>query len=157
MQMTLAKALKVRNRVQQKIRHVAGDIQRGNSVLKGAEREDDVSDLMTQYDKLVDYLVNLKSAIFKANEDIQSEIFRLSELKAKVAFLGGIDTTHGKQVNRYSLGGDEVAEFEAVFRKKEIDDLVGRLEQMIDASQEALDHFNHSTLIDIDSPSTVGL
>src|SRR5437899_1856248 len=94
---TLAKALKVKNRLAGRLAKVQGDIQTYNSVLEGQADQVNVAVLVQTRQELVDALVTVKSAISEANREIQRAIYDLAEKKASVQFLNGICTRHGAQ------------------------------------------------------------
>ena len=95
MKVTLAKALKLKNRFANKLQDVSRNIVTYNSVIEGLERPLDVNALMEKRGKLVDALINLKTAINVANAPIQSTIYLMSELKSDVVFLNGLDSSDG--------------------------------------------------------------
>ena len=139
--MTLAKALKKKNRIAQKISTLQGEIQRENSARKDDLRKIDVNKLMTDLQAAKNDLIKLKIAIFIASTPQRDNILKLGELKSHVAFLRGISTTEGK-VNDY--GNDNEVEYTAVFDKLYIRTETERAEEEIDDIQDELDNFNHT-------------
>lgn len=155
MEMTLAKALKHKNRVAQKIARVSDDIRANNSILAINDAEVDVKALDEIRKTLTDYLVALKTAIHRASDSVRDKIFMLSELKGSIGFYNSICTSHGKrESNRYG-GGDEFVEHKAVMRKDAIDRIVTELEERIDAIQDRLEEFNVTTKININIPDAM--
>lgn len=143
--MTLAKALKQKNRVTQKINKLQQEIQRENSVQIDDPRKIKVEDLMVELKKKVLQLIKLKIAIFIASTPMRENILTLSELKSEIVFLQSISTKEGK-ISEY---GDTPIEYTAAFDKLYIRDQVEICEQKIDAIQDELDQFNHTTKIEI--------
>lgn len=154
-EMTLAKALKHKNRVAQKMTQVSGDIRSNNSILAVNDPEVDVKALDVMRKDLMDHLVALKTAIHRASDKIRDKIFLLAELKGSVQFYRSIDTQHGKrESHRYGMG-EEFVEHKAVMRKETIDRIVADTETRIDEIQDRLDEFNVSTRINIDIPGAM--
>jgi hypothetical protein len=158
MEMTLAKALKHKNRVGQRISTIGGDIQTYNSILAVNEREVDVKALDAMREELLEHLVTLKTAIHRASDKVRKDIFMLAELKGSIRFYRSISTQHGKCESRgfgRFGGSDEFVEHTAVLRKEDIDRLVALLEEKIDTMQDRLDEFNAVTKINIDIPDAM--
>jgi hypothetical protein len=143
--MTLAKALKQKNRLAQKINKLQQEIQRENSVQIDDPRKIKVEDLMVELKEKVLQLIKLKIAIFIASTPMRENILTLSELKSEIVFLQGISTREGK-ISEY---GDTVVEYSAAFDKLYIRDRVGQCENEIDKIQDELDTFNHTTTVEI--------
>lgn len=148
---TLAKALKLKNRLAGRVSKLTQDIQTYNSIQDGAESIN-VKDRLTERAETVRLLTELKYAIFRANEPVQKAIFELAELKAEVALLTGLNTKHGKYKEGYPASGE--VSYTAQFRKQDVDAMVAQLEIEIDQHQDRLDRFNHETVIKIDRRAT---
>jgi len=143
--MTLAKALKQKNRLTQKISRLQQEIQRENSVRADDVRKIKVEDLLEELEVRVKELIKLKIAIFVASTPMRENILKLSEIKSHIVFLQGINTTEGK-VSNY---GEDAVEYTVVYDKLFIREQVELCEQGIDEIQEELDKFNHTTEIDV--------
>ena len=151
MKITLAKALKLKNRFASKVGEVNRNIQSYNSVVEGHERPVDVSALMLKREKIVDALVGLKTSISGANTPIQSTIYLLAEIKGDLTFLRGLDTSSGTQVNTARWGGeDKVLTKTSILDFATVQGLVEQAEADIDANQDKLDKHNHTVEIEID-------
>lgn len=157
MEMTLAKALKHKNRVAQKMARISDDIRNNNSILAVNEPEVDVNALDTMRLELMGHLVELKTTIHRASDKVRATIFMLSEFKTSIGFYRSISTCHGKrETNRWGGGGgEEFVEHKAVMRKEAIDRIVTELEGKIDAMQDQLDEFNVTTKINIIVPEAM--
>ena len=97
--MTLAKALKQKNRLAQKISNLQKDIQRENRVRDDDLRKIKVEDLLEELIRKVNELIKLKIAIFVASTPMRESILRIGELKSRIVFLQGINTTEGTVSN----------------------------------------------------------
>ena len=144
---TLAKALKLKNRLAGRVTKLTQDVQNYNSVQDGAEAVD-VRARFAERAAVVGQLAELKAAISRANLPIQKAIFELAERKAEVALLAALNTKHGVYKEGYPTGGDVT--YLAQLRKADVDELVGKLEAETDRIQDRLDTFNHTTVIEVD-------
>jgi len=151
MKISLARVLKYKNRVTEKIRKIEANIQKNNSVLAESEPEIDVKEAMEKRDFLEEHLVLLKLAIDVANHPIKQQIYRLQEIKSRIAFLTEIPTQHGPSLlpNRWGDQGT-INEYKAVLRKNDIDQMIALAEIEIDAIQEELDRHNNTAAIEIE-------
>lgn len=145
---TLAKALKLKNRLAGKVAKLTQTVQTYNSTQESAERID-VRAAFAERADLVARLTDLKAAVARANAPIQKDIFTLAELKAEVTLLAGLNTKHGTVMEGYPTAGQVT--YVAQFRKTDVDALTDALEARIDALQDKLDTFNTQTLIGVDA------
>src|SRR5206468_253227 len=146
-EISLARALKLKNRLAGRLAKLDSDFENYNSLPAGTDRPD-LKVLYAERNTLVARLIELKVALNLANQPMQRTIFELGEAKSLVALLTKTSTKHGKVVEGYH--GTEI-EYRAQFRKGDIDREVRRLEVVIDHLQEQLDAFNHRTVIGIDA------
>ena len=147
---TLAKALKLKNRLAGRVAKLTADVQAHNSKQQGADTVD-VPALYARRAESVARLVDLKAAISQANRPIQRDIYALAEKKAEISLLAGLDTKHGTFKEGYATT-DTV--YVAQLRKTEVDARTLALEAEIDAIQDKLDGFNHDTRLAIDAAVT---
>ncbi len=145
---TLAKALKIKNRLTGRLAKVQQDIQAFNSVPVGQADQVNVPALMKTREELVGALVSLKTAINDANREVQRDIYDLAENKATAQFLGSVNTRHGPQPPVYPSTIE--VNYVAALKKADVDALVIRLEKEIDQLQDKLDQFNHASKIEVD-------
>jgi hypothetical protein len=147
-EITLSKALKIKNRLTGRLAKVQADIQTYNSVPQGQADQVNVPALMQTREELVGALVSLKSAINEANREVQRDIYDLAEKKATAQFLAGVNTRHGPQPPVYPSTIEVI--YVAALKKAEVDGLVAGLEKEIDQLQDRLDQFNHDHRIEVD-------
>jgi hypothetical protein len=146
-QITLAKALKLKNRLAGRVAKLTADVQTYNSTQDGAEQ----ADVRGKYEErgvLVRRLTDLKLTIAQANLPVQRAIFELAELKAEVALLAGLNTKHGTFQEGYPTAGQVT--YVAQIRKADADRMVEQLERRIDEFQDRLDAFNNQTAVPVD-------
>ena len=147
-EITLGKALKVKNRLTGRLAKVQADIQAFNSVPQGQADQVNVPALMQNRAELVGALVALKTAINDANREVQRAIYELAERKATAQFLAGVNTRHGPQPPVYPSTVE--VNYVAALKKADVDGLVAGLEKEIDQLQDRLDQFNHDRRIEVD-------
>jgi hypothetical protein len=147
-EITLAKALKVKNRLAGRLAKAQADIQAFNSVPEGQADQVNVPALMQAREELVGALVGLKAAINEANREAQRDIYDLAEKKAAAQFLAGVNTRHGPQPAVYPNTTE--VNYVAALKKADVDGLVARLEKEIDRLQDRLDQFNHARKVEVD-------
>ncbi len=145
---TLAKALKLKNRIAGKVAKLTQTVQLYNSTQEGAEQIDVRAAFAARAD-LVARLTDLKATIARTNAPIQRDIFDLAELKAEVALVAALNTKHGTVLEGYPTAGQVT--YVAQFRKADVDAMTNGLESRIDALQDKLDTFNAQTLVAVDA------
>lgn len=143
---TLAKALKVKNRLVGKITAVKQAIVNYNSVEQTAEKFD-TAQALELYKQLTAHLINLKDTISRANSSIQKLIYELAEVKGSAVFYATIPTRHGTFTQPYT---DEKAVYVAKLRKPDMDTQITVLQARIDEIQDMLDEFNGKTTVTLE-------
>jgi hypothetical protein len=145
-QISLAKALKLKNRLAGRLNKVQQDIQTYNSVLTEQANQVDVPALCKLRDEIADNLVTLKTKIVFGNAEIQADLIRQGELKSKLTWLATLETRDGKE--RHGYQNTEVT-WVASVKKKDVDQETKKLEAEIDAIQDKLDTYNHTKKIEV--------
>ena len=146
---TIARALKEKNRVAGRLAKARELVGRENSKDKNVPRGIDVSETYTLAKTLRDRLVSIKRAIAEANSPIVSKIIELDEVKSEISYLNGLDVKEGKFVST-SYGTRIETELEAVIRQPQVLDEVTALQARADRLQDELDEFNATTKIEIE-------
>jgi hypothetical protein len=147
-EITLGKALKIKNRLIGRLAKIQADIQAFNSVPDGQAGQVNVPAMVQTREELVMALVNLKTAINDANRQVQRDIYDLAEKKATAQFLAGVNTRHGPQPAVYPNTTE--VNYVAALKKTDVDGLTAGLEKDIDQLQDRLDQFNHDHKIEVD-------
>jgi hypothetical protein len=143
---SLAKGLKLKNRLAGRLNKVQNDIVTYNSVLGEQVGQVDVLELTKLRDEIAETLITLKTKIIVANNEIQGDLIRQGELKSKLTWLATLPTRDGKE--RHGYQNTEVT-WVAVLKKKDVDDETRKLEAEIDAIQDKLDAYNHTKKIEV--------
>ena len=148
-QVSIARALKEKNRVAGRLAKAREIIQQENSKDKSLPRRVDVEASYVEAKMLEARLVAIKSAIAQANNPIVAKIIELDELKSEIAFLNGLNVKEGR-FEEVSYGNKIVRDIEAVVGQARVLAEVAELQKRADALQDALDEFNASTKVEIE-------
>ena len=149
MNITLAKALTLKNRITKKINDIRNEIQTYNQITNPADnkRPIDINENMQKLAKLQEFLVSLKTAINQANAAIIPLIYLNAEMKGEINFLNGIPKREGKDSHDGYGGGAVTTEYHSVLTHNLLAGLVQNLEESIDKNQETIDTHNYTTKI----------
>lgn len=145
---TLAKALKLKNRLAGRLKKVQETVLLYNSVLE--EQRSQVPSVAAQIkerDEIMEQLISLKANIQRANNPIQELILRKGELTSKIEWLNSVSTRHGEV--RHDYQNTQVT-YNAVMKQSDVDGAVRQLEKEIDGLQDRIDEFNAEKKIDVD-------
>lgn len=142
--MTIAQALKEKNKKVAKIQKLWIRISQFNSIETGEERPYDIQATWEEYLNEIGSLVELKTKIHAASAPVRIDIFDLSELKSIVTNIQTLDVTNGKKRDRYSESAVDVS---AHFNVSWKDSRIEEMEAKIDKLQEKLNVFNNTTHI----------
>ena len=142
--MKLYKALKLKKSLIGEITKLKTEIMGKNSYLLGSKNGENfpARDKFQELLSKIDELTGLKFVINEANREIQSKIYVMSEHKALIAFWNGINVTEGNVSVDY---GGVIREYLVHFTEEERNDLVKYYQKRVDALQDEIDVFNHTT------------
>ncbi len=144
--MKIYQALKEKNKIVGKINELTMLIQQKNSMPKTNPNHFDLDSVLSELHSEKAKLIQLKTAIYKANFPIQEKIFTLSELKSSVKFWTGLNTKEGLEVGHFNR---ESVEYKAHFNEVQTRLKIEEIQAEIEKIQEELDYFNHTTDISI--------
>lgn len=151
MEMTIAKAMKHKNRVGARINQVQNDISRNNSILATNKRSYEVTLLLKDLEVLVEHQILVKSKIDHSSAPMRPALIRMAELRSRAAFLRGISTIDGKQPAS-SWRNEEMHEYKATLLQPDVDAMVRETETKLDKLQDELDAFNATNKITVEVP-----
>lgn len=140
--MKLHKALKLRKKIAGEISKIKEQISSKNSYKEGQPVRYDVPTLLSVLDSKVNDLVRLKYNINRTNDPIQSDIYRLAELKGLIIMWSGVSTEEGSRNFGYA---ERTIVYKAQINEEEKDALVAKIQKEIDDIQESIDTFNYTT------------
>ena len=144
--MNIKQALKEKNKLAKKIVDLMDRTNRFNSMDQGGHRSYDPKESLDEAMIAVEELIELKTEIHKANAPVYDKIFRMAEYKSAIKYLRSLNCTEGVVVKeRY--GDSTTRHMTTVISEVERDQMVERLESMIDEIQSELDAHNATTNI----------
>ena len=146
---TIARALKEKNRVAGRLAKARALVANENSKDKNVPRGIDVAETHSLAKALMDRLIAIKSAIAEANKPIVSKIIELDEVKSEIVYLNNLDVKEGRFVST-NYGNRTEQVIEAVIRQPEVLKEVSALQARADRLQDELDEFNATTRIEIE-------
>jgi len=146
---TIARALKEKNRVAGRLAKARELVGAENSQDKSVPRGVDVAAMYDLAKMLRNRLIAIKSAIAEANKPIVSKIIELDEIKSEIAFLNGLDVKEGRFVTT-NYGTRIESEIDAIISKQQVLDEVAALQVRADRIQDELDEFNATTKVEIE-------
>lgn len=141
--MTLAQALKKKNRL-------AGEIARQQSILQreNSRRSDNMSNVNRQEVldnilKLSEELGTLKAAIAAANVGIYAALERMAEYKSLIAFYQSLSTRYGEEVVFVGRDQEKVTYYwDSLIKQEDVDKRVAELQERINSLQDEVDAYN---------------
>ena len=146
---TIARALKEKNRIAGRLAKAREQVGKENSCDKKVPRGIDVVETFAQSKVLRDRLIAIKSAIAIANQPIVAKIIELDEVKSEIAYLNGLNVKEGVFVES-NYGSRVESEIDAVIRKPQVLEEIAALQTRADRLQDGLDEFNAMTKVEIE-------
>ena len=147
-EITIAKALKYKNRLVERIKNATSNFLNYNSYPEGEECPVNPKTEWESRGQMTDELTSLKVALETACQPSRSKIFELSEIKAAIKTLQGLNVKEGSFVD-YGRG-EEPIKWRAFMSHQQRDSLVMNLEKRLDSLQDEVDVFNHKTMISVE-------
>ena len=150
MKITLAQALKEKNRLAGEITNLWNLVQRENSCWDNHTRCIDIRQTLEMIETYTEKLIELKTKIGKANQGNLENMYSLEELKSKISKLDGIDTDEdvkfvGVQGTIKMVRSPDVTASEVLKMKTQLQIRCNQL-------QDALDAYNVRNTIEFETP-----
>jgi hypothetical protein len=144
--MNLSQALKQKNRL-------AGELVRQQQILQreNARRSDSVStvDREAVFEKILSLsedLGELKGKITQANVNIYPALERMAELKARIAFIQGLQKREGPELSFVGRDQEKVEyQWDSFITQEKCDEMVADLQEQINDLQDEVDTYNATT------------
>jgi len=146
---SIARALKEKNRVAGRLAKAREQVGKENSRDKKVPRGIDVAETFAQSKVLRDRLIAIKSAIAIANQPIVAKIIELDEVKSEISYLNGLEVKEGCFVES-NYGSRVESEIDAVIRKPQVLEEIAALQAKADQLQDELDEFNATAKVEIE-------
>lgn len=149
MNVTLARALKEKNRLAGRLRKAQELVKKENRKAAGSPRSVDVAATLAEAERLSALLAAVKAAIAKANDGIVGTIVELEETKSFLAFVNSVDANEDIEVDRDYRGTTIERHWDVAVRAPEWRAKVDALQALADALQDKLDEYNATTRVDL--------
>ena len=146
-EVSLAKALKIKNKQARKVADLRKRIEQYNSVAEGTPRPFDIEATYAELVAATKLLVEVKSAINQANAPIQPHIYEMAELRGLAHFFRNLTIQDGPAMNFY--GGSVPTVYSAVMNAARTEEIVTDLENQADDLQDKVDAHNATVKIEI--------
>lgn len=143
--MNISQALKEKNKKAQNLAKLIAKCTGNNVAEDGVAKDYSSKKVLEEAQVELTALVDLKTKIHAASAPVRSKIFRLSELKGLSKALTYMNTSESVVRNRTT--GDIVSTNKPEITTKEHEIIIKAIGDEIDAIQEQLDAFNHTTSI----------
>lgn len=146
---TLARALKEKNRVAGVLATLRNQIASDNSRDEESPRDVEVEAAFSEALRVEQRLIEIKTAIAEANKEIVGVIVTLEETKSEIAWLSSLDTTcYNRRV--VTMGEERIHKVDAVITGPRKIALLKDLQKRANALQDQLDDYNSSHRIVIE-------
>lgn len=150
MQITLARALKLKNRLAGQLAKLGQRAIAHNSYVEGTANAYDSNVVFDDYAEVRDQLIEVKAKIQIANAPIQEKIIRIGELRSQVSLLQSMNVTEGPvHTNRFLDDKEVVHNYLVHYTKSERDEWVEEIESDIDTLQDEIDTHNAVTRVEL--------
>ena len=155
MEITLAKALVIKNRIAREIKNLMNEAATCNIYIAGKKPDVSAKAAFNEACELSEKLVSLKVKIEGANANIRKEIFMLGELKGRLSFLKTLNVDTGTYVgggNRGLIWGDSQdtdVDYEASMSRAYVNEKIKSIQNKIDNLQDELNKYNLITKINV--------
>jgi hypothetical protein len=153
MNITIAKALKEKNRIAGRIAKLQGQVVKHNRYKKDSVREFSSKELLMTLQVEWAYLIDIKSKIAKANAGISDKLVQLTEAKAELSFWNSISNTGPSEEvvseSKY-IGGTYVSVDTVMIcdvSSKDVQTNINRVQKLIEDLQDEIDDYNARTKI----------
>ena len=152
MMISLAQALKEKNRIAGELAEAWRLIARENSKREDERRVTDLQELYKIIRLYTDKLIELKTKIGKANSGNMERIYRMEECKHELSKIEQIDTDESSDFQKISDSEFKEYKRTVVFNSSIIWDWKQKLQQECNTLQDEMDTYNATTKIDFETP-----
>lgn len=152
MMITLAQALKEKNRIVGEISRLWELVENENSCWESHTRSVDVKETMKTIEFLVQKLVELKTKIGKANEGNLANMYALEECKSQMSRFSKLNTL--EDVRYRGVNDDKMEMRSAEITAQEVLQRNKTLQRQCNQLQDELDAYNATHKIEFETPLT---
>lgn len=153
MKMTIARALKEKNRIAGRIAKLQSQVYKYNKNKEGTTPEYDSNELLKSLQEEWAFLIDIKSKIAKANVGIADKLVMLTEAKAELQFWNTFSNTGPSTEvieDMKRVDGNYVnveINYVNTIPYKEVQDNINRVQKSIEDLQDCIDAYNANTQI----------
>lgn len=146
---SIARALKEKNRIAGKLAKTRELIKRENSHDERIPRRVDIRALQKDEQALMEGLIKIKTAIAVANAGVIAKIVELDEVKAKIVFVNGINVKEGVYEEE-NFSSKSIREYHVEIHQDEVIKETDALQKRVEELQDEIDEYNAITKIEVD-------
>lgn len=155
MNITLAKALKIKNRLAGELAKLQAIIRTHNAVRSDRieERSIDIDEIWKQIKSVRNNLVSIRSKIAEATSSIAPKLIQMEEYKSYITFLNTLpirETTETEVIGYGAAALTKEYKWESFISEAEKNLLINEAQKSIDLLQDEVDEYNAITKISID-------
>ena len=152
--MTIARALKEKERVARKLRGARETLSRVNSVLMGVKRPVDAAEIFESVQRLQNQYLGIKKAIAVANAGISAQLTEVLVVRAEKEYYEKLDCREASPHGEWETSADggrvwRTEPYDAYINEGKRQEIVAALEQRLDDLQDEVDAFNATHSVEI--------
>ena len=152
--MTIARALKEKERVARKLQSARETLSRVNSVMVGLKRPVDAKEVFETVQRLQNRYLEIKKAIAAANAGISAQLTEMLVVRAEKEYYEKLDCRESSPRGDWEISdtGSRVwrtEQFDAYINEGKRQEIVAALEQRLDDLQDEVDAFNATHSVEI--------
>lgn len=152
--MTIARALKEKERVARKLKSARETLGRVNSVMVGLKRPVDAKEAFEAVQRLQNRFLEIKKAIAAANAGISAQLTEMLVVRAEKEYYEKLDCRESSPCGEWETSNDgsrvwRTEEFDVYINEGKRKEIVEALEQRLDDLQDEVDAFNATHSLEI--------
>ena len=152
--MTIARALKEKERVARKLKSARETLGRVNSVMVGLKRPVDPKEAFEAVQRLQNRFLEIKKAIAAANAGISAQLTEMLVVRAEKEYYEKLDCRESSPRGEWETSNDgsrvwRTEEFDVYINEGKRKEIVEALEQRLDDLQDEVDAFNATHSLEV--------
>lgn len=152
--MTIARALKEKERVARKLKSARETLSRVNSVMVGLKRPVDAKEVFETVQRLQNRYLEIKKAIAEANAGISAQLTEMLVVRAEKEYYEKLDCRESSPRGDWEISDNgsrvwRTEEFDVYINEGKRKEIVEALEQRLDDLQDEVDAFNATHSLEI--------
>ena len=152
--MTIARALKEKERVARKLKSARETLGRVNSVMVGLKRPVDAKEVFENVQRLQNRYLEIKKAIAAANAGISAQLTEMLVVRAEKEYYEKLDCRESSPRGDWEISNDgsrvwRTEQFDAYINEGKRQEIVEALEQRLYDLQDEVDAFNATHSLEV--------